>query len=107
MRTPDVANLEAGRVGTSVYPSDVYLFCSAGTCGLGSVLIEQLPGVADKANCGAALRARQDLSINLLELRKGAAICLQTKNGHVAALEPINLPGVGSMDFTFLCSVWQ
>lgn len=107
MKTPDGADLEGGLVGNAV-TADLYLYCGGGRCVLTSMTgrIEPTDAAADRSTCIAALKARRDGSLDLSQLKRGTALCLQTKAGHVAGLTPTAVPGVGSATFSFRYTVW-
>jgi hypothetical protein len=110
MMSPDDADLDGGHVGTSVQGGDLYLYCSVGECLLnpiGSGMMTPTTGPADKSTCVAALRARQDGAIQLSQLDNKSWLCLQTSEAHLAALQILSLPGIGTAQFVFRYTVWE
>lgn len=109
MKSPDDANLDRGVVG-SVSPSDLYLYCAGLSCHLtpvGSGLMTVAGRAGTKAECVAALNARNDGTLDLSKLATGSTLCTQTGQGHVARLQVTALPGLGSSNFTFAYYVWR
>jgi hypothetical protein len=111
MRTPEDADLERGLVGASVDGADLYLFCDAGTCLLTNMgsgqLLTTAPGPVDRAGCVSALRMRQDGALRLSQVPPGWWLCLQTSEGHIAAVEPTHLPDVGAVELSLRYTVWR
>jgi hypothetical protein len=112
MKSPDVADLEQGLVGTGVTDSDLYLFCSAGQCLLnvpsGEATTE---GPRNKATCAKALRSRHDISLDLSQLNRAMkrreTLCVQTNEFHIAALRILGIPEAGTSELVFSYTLWR
>lgn len=110
MKSPDIADLEKGVVGSGVSGGDLYLYCSAGSCllnAVGSGLMTAIDVSGNKSACAAALESRHDQALDPSRMSKGETLCLQTNDGHIAALQIIGLPGVGTVEFVFSYTLWR
>ena len=109
MRSPDSADLETGLVGSSPPGYDLYLHCSGIACILNAMssLMTVADGASDEASCINALSARRDQALYLEQLSQGQTVCVQTAEGHVGALQILDLPGVGSIEFVFSYTLWR
>jgi hypothetical protein len=65
------------------------------------------PGQVDKRACVSALSTRHDTVKDVYELTAGSSVCMQTEEGHVAALRIDRLPGVGAPGVAFTYTVWR
>jgi hypothetical protein len=105
------ADLERSLV-TDTYRSglDLWLHCGNfcqlhAAPGSGPISISH-EGVS-RDQCVAALKRRQDRNLDLSQLGNEASVCLETGEGHIAAIEPTHLPDIGAKYFGFRYTVWQ
>jgi hypothetical protein len=103
MAEGDTADLEHGLVGQP--PSDDLLFYTHDF--INSAGMAPAPEQADKATCVSALSTRHDTVKDVTQLSVGSLLCLQTADGHVAALRIDSLPGPGAPDVAFTYTVWR
>jgi len=105
MMDGDFADLEKSRIEVS-HNADLAFESSQ--------LLAESPGfltaaraTSDKAGCVHDLTARHDSFISASDLGEGSVICVNTVEGHVAALSIVGLPGVGSSELVFDYTVWK
>lgn len=105
----DEADLEQGLVGNALPGADLVLDggSQAHTLLSQGGFLAPTQGPASKSKCTAALNARHDALEDLYQLREESWLCLQTSEGHVAALRLTSLPGVGTPQLIFTYTVWQ
>jgi hypothetical protein len=108
MKSPDLADLEKGVVGSTISGGDLYLYCS-GSCLL-NAMSGQLATIEDagnKSECVAALGSRQEQALDPSGLNEDETLCIQTGDGHIAALRILGLPGGGTGEFFFSYTLWR
>lgn len=103
MAEGDTADLEHGLVGQP--PNSDLTFYTHDF--LDSDGMAPAPEQVDKATCVSALSARHDTGKDVTQLSVGSSLCLQTAEGHVAALRIDSLPGPGAPDVAFTYTVWR
>jgi hypothetical protein len=99
----DSADLEHGLVGAP-QNADLTFYTHRF---LNSAGMAPAPGQVDKRACATALNTRHDTEENVYQLTAGSSLCMETKEGHVAALRIDQLPGPGAPGVAFTYTVWR
>ena len=108
MKSPELADLEKGVVGSTISGGDLYLYCS-GSCLLNAMggQLTTVENAGNKSECAAALSSRQEQALDPSALNEDEVLCVQTSDGHIAALRILGLPGGGTGEFVFSYTLWR
>jgi hypothetical protein len=105
MMDGDFADLEKTRIEVS-HNADL-AFAAPQLLAEGPGFLTAASATSDKAECTRDLMERHDSFITTSDLGEGSVICVNTVEGHVAALSIVGLPGVGTSELVFDYTVWK
>jgi hypothetical protein len=106
LRRGDAADLEHGQVGFSA--TEDIMFGPETTPSLhaaGTAFLAPIQTMPSKPTCRRALSGQRDTAEAIPDL-SAPWICVSTTEGHVASVEILQAPGVGSADLELKYSVW-
>jgi hypothetical protein len=106
LRRGDAADLEHGQIGFSA--TEDIMFGPETTPSLhaaGTAFLAPIQTTPSKPTCRRALSGRRDTAEAIPDL-SAPWICVSTTEGHIAAVEILRAPGVGSVELELKYSVW-
>lgn len=107
LRRGDEADLELGLVGVSA--NDDIMFGPESTPFLhasGTAFLAPIQTTPSKPTCRRALSGRKD-TFEAIPTLSAPWICVSTAEGHVAYIEIVRTPGVGSAELDLKYAVWR
>jgi hypothetical protein len=107
LRRGDAADLEHGLVGFSA--TEDVMFGPESTPSLhaaGTAFLAPIQTIPSKSACRRALSGRRD-AVEAIPDLSSRWICVSTTEGHVASVEIVRAPGVGTAELDLKYTVWE